>query len=205
MELHPGAFHLRAYLTLAEQTRLASRCLDLGARPAGFYSPTLQSGGRMSLQMMCLGRHWNAKTYRYEATRSDHDGLPVQELPDDLAQLARRVAAEVGMAFEPDICLVNLYPESAKLGLHQDRDESPESLAAGIPVVSLSVGDTAEFLLGGLARKDPVETLELRSGDALVFGGASRLRFHGIAAIHPHTAPAELVIEGRLSLTFRQY
>jgi DNA alkylation damage repair protein AlkB len=204
-ELHPGAFHLRAYLTLAEQARLLSRCLDLGKRPAGFYAPTVRSGGKMSLQMMCLGRHWNAKTYRYEAMRSDHDGLPVQELPEDLAQLARRVAGEVGMKLEPDICLVNLYAESAKLGLHQDHDESPESLAAGIPVVSLSVGDTAEFLLGGTARKDPVETLELRSGDALVLGGPSRLRFHGVAAIHPHTAPQELHFEGRLSLTFRQY
>jgi len=52
--------------------------------------------------MLCLGRHWNAKTYRYEATRSDHDNPPVPALPRDLAQLARRVAAEVGVQIEPD-------------------------------------------------------------------------------------------------------
>lgn len=203
--IHPGAFHLRGYLPLDRQAWLAEVCRDLGARPAGFYTPTVKTGGKMRLQMMCLGRHWNAKTYRYESTRSDHDGRPVQELPEELAQLAREVAADVGMDLVPDVCIVNLYAGTGRLGLHQDRDERPATLAAGVPVVSLSLGDAAEFLLGGLERRDPATKLILRSGDAFVLGGPSRLRFHGIAVIQPGSAPAGLGLEGRLNLTFRQF
>jgi alkylated DNA repair protein (DNA oxidative demethylase) len=89
--------------------------------------------------------------------------------------------------------------------VHQDKDESPASLAAGHPVVSLSVGDTARFLFGGLRRRDPVDTIQLESGDAFVFGGPARLRYHGVSRIAPRTAPSELGIDGRFNLTFRQY
>jgi len=91
------------------------------------------------------------------------------------------------------------------MGLHQDKDESPETLRLGIPVVSISVGDTARFLLGGLRRRDPVMRIPLASGDAFVFGGASRLRYHGVSGIDPGTAPSELAITGRYNLTFRRY
>jgi alkylated DNA repair protein (DNA oxidative demethylase) len=90
------------------------------------------------------------------------------------------------------------------MGLHQDKDEGPESIAAGLPVVSLSVGDTAQFLFGGLKRRDPVDVIALESGDAFVFGGPARLRYHGVSRISPGTAPAELALEGRFNLTFRQ-
>jgi alkylated DNA repair protein (DNA oxidative demethylase) len=91
------------------------------------------------------------------------------------------------------------------MGLHQDKDESAESIAAGHPVVSFSIGDTARFLFGGLRRRDPVEKLLLESGDAFVFGGASRLRYHGVTRILPGTAPPGLPFEGRLNLTFRKF
>jgi alkylated DNA repair protein (DNA oxidative demethylase) len=91
------------------------------------------------------------------------------------------------------------------MGLHQDKDESAESIAAGIPVVSVSIGDTARFLFGGLRRRDPVEPLPLESGDAFVFGGPARLRYHGVTRIVPGTAPPELGLAGRFNLTFRQY
>jgi DNA alkylation damage repair protein AlkB len=159
----------------------------------------------MSIKMVCLGRHWNAKTYKYESIRSDHDGLPVQELPDDLKELARSAAAEAGMTIEPDICLVNCYPEAGRLGLHQDKDERPETIESGIPVVSFSLGDSAKFMIGGTRRKDPVKTIILESGDAFVMGGASRLRYHGVSGILQGTAPKELGIQGRFNLTFRQY
>jgi len=71
--------------------------------------------------------------------------------------------------------------------------------------VSLSVGDTARFLFGGLKRRDPVESLLLESGDAFVFGGAARLRYHGVSRILPGTAPSELHLHGRFNLTFRQF
>jgi alkylated DNA repair dioxygenase AlkB len=91
------------------------------------------------------------------------------------------------------------------MGLHQDKDESPESISAGLPVVSVSVGDTARFLFGGLKRKDPVEVGWLASGDAFVFGGPARLRHHGVTRIMPNTAPPELALTGRFNLTFRRY
>jgi alkylated DNA repair dioxygenase AlkB len=91
------------------------------------------------------------------------------------------------------------------MGLHQDKDESEASLKAGLPVVSISLGDTARFLFGGLKRKEPVESRLLESGDAFVFGGAARLRYHGVSRIVPATAPPALGITGRFNLTFRQY
>jgi alkylated DNA repair dioxygenase AlkB len=91
------------------------------------------------------------------------------------------------------------------MGLHQDKDESRESLERGAPVVSLSIGDSARFLFGGLKRRDPVEKLLLDSGDAFVFGGPSRLRYHGVTRILPDSGPRHLGFEGRLNLTFRKF
>jgi DNA alkylation damage repair protein AlkB len=169
------------------------------------YVPTVRGGAKMRIQMLCLGRHWNALTYRYEDRRSDFDGLPVPPLPPDLATLAKGIAERAGFRAEPDICIMNLYTAEGRLGLHQDKDERPETIAAGIPIVSVSLGDTARFMLGGTRRKDPVQTLLLESGDAFVLGGPSRLRYHGVSRILPGTAPSELGFEGRFNLTFRQY
>jgi alkylated DNA repair protein (DNA oxidative demethylase) len=100
---------------------------------------------------------------------------PVQPLPDDLAARAQRAAAAVGMAIAPDICLMTFYPEGGALGLHQDKDERSETITAGVPIVSLSIGDSARFRIGGFKRKEPLETIVLASGDAFVLGGPSRL------------------------------
>jgi alkylated DNA repair dioxygenase AlkB len=91
------------------------------------------------------------------------------------------------------------------MGVHQDKDESARSLAAGVPVVSVSLGDTARFLFGGLRRRDPVQPVLLESGDSFVFGGPARLRYHGVSRILPNTAPPEIGLGGRFNLTFRQY
>jgi alkylated DNA repair protein (DNA oxidative demethylase) len=109
------------------------------------------------------------------------------------------------MPFNPDLCIVNFYGRDGRMGLHQDKDEGERSLAAGLPVVSMSLGDTARFQFGGLRRRDPVSVLALASGDAFVFGGPARLRYHGVARTLPHTAPPELGLDGRINLTFRQY
>ena len=204
VKIHPGAFHLPGYLTIDEQRWLVVRCREIGSGSAGFYTPTVRGGSKMRIQMVCLGRHWNALTYEYEAVRSDYDGLSAPKLPEKFAALATRVAAEVGMNIDPHVCILNSYTATGKLGLHQDRDEQPEALAAGIPIVSVSVGDTAKFLLGGTQRKDPKAVVLLQSGDAMVLGGPSRMRYHGVAAILPATAPAELKMDGRFNLTFRQ-
>ena len=90
----------------------------------------------------------------------------------------------------PDLCIMNFYEEESRMGVHQDKDESRESLDAGVPIVSVSLGDTARFVVGGLTRSEPTRPLMLRSGDVLVMGGPSRLRFHGVTRILPGTAPA---------------
>ncbi len=205
MEIGPGAFHLQRYLTVADQRALADQCRALvdGVVPA--YVPVVRGGGRMHVRMLCLGRHWNGQTYTYETTRSDFDNLPAPPLPDNLQQLARDIARSTGMTLDPDLCILNYYDAEGRMGLHQDKDESERSIAAGLPVVSVSLGDTARFLFGGLRRKEPVEPRMLESGDAFVFGGPARLRFHGVSRIIPGTAPPELDLTGRFNLTFRQY
>ena len=205
VEIYPGTIHLRAYLRIEEQQSLVQRCIEIGSQPAGFYTPGVRGGAYMRIKMVCLGKHWNARTYKYEATRSDYDGLAVQELPEELKNLAKRIASDAGMQIEPDICIMNSYTGVGKLGLHQDKDERPETIEAGIPVVSVSIGDTARFLIGGTKRKDSVKTIILESGDALVMGGPSRLRYHGVSGILAGSAPKELGIQGRFNLTFRQY
>lgn len=204
MEIYPGAYHLPRYLSTEAQGALAARCREIGSRPAGFYTPRVRNGRSMSIQMVCLGRHWNARTYTYEGNRSDYDGLQVQKLEDDLARLAMRAAADAGMEIDPDVCILNYYPETGKLGLHQDRDEQAEAIQAGIPIVSISVGDDAEFLIGGFHRSEPVIRLVLRSGDGFVMGGPSRLRYHGVSRILPGTGPEGIGVKGRFNLTFRQ-
>jgi alkylated DNA repair protein (DNA oxidative demethylase) len=203
--LAPGAFHLKRYLSADSQRALAEQCRALvdGAVPA--YVPTVRGGGKMHVRMLCLGRHWNGQTYRYEPTRADFDGLPAPPLPEKFGALAREVAAAVGMTIHADLCILNYYDASGRMGLHQDKDESPESIAAGVPVVSISIGDTARFLFGGTKRRDPIAAIPLESGDAFVFGGEARLRYHGVSRIVPGTAPRELGLEGRFNLTLRQY
>ncbi len=205
MEIGPGAFHLQHYLSVADQRALVDQCRALvdGAVPA--YVPVVRGGGAMHVRMLCLGRHWNGKTYTYEARRSDFDNLPAPPLPENLQRLARDIARSTGMTLDPDLCILNYYDAGGRMGLHQDKDESERSIAAGLPIVSVSLGDTARFLFGGLRRKEPVEGRMLESGDAFVFGGPARLRFHGVSRIIPATAPPELDLTGRFNLTFRQY
>jgi alkylated DNA repair protein (DNA oxidative demethylase) len=204
-DLGPGVSWLRHYLSLNEQRELAAKCRALMDGPAGGYVPTVRGGGTMRVRMLCLGRHWNARTYTYEATRADYDHAPVAPVPEAFVALASRIAGAAGFAFTPDLCLINWYGAEGRMGLHQDKDESRTSIEAGLPVVSVSIGDTARFLFGGLRRRDPVDTLLLESGDAFVFGGAARLRYHGVTRIIPGTAPAGLGIDGRFNLTFRKY
>ena len=200
-----GTVHLPGFLDPGMQRDVAATCLALGSADAGFYTPVVRGMHPMSVRMLCLGRHWNAITYRYSDRREDVDGRPVPALPAEFADLASRAAASAGFVIAPDICIVNRYTESSRMGLHQDKDESPETIAAGTPIVSFSLGDTALFRIGGLRRRDPVETIQLKSGDAFVFGGPSRLRYHGVARILGGSAPVDLGFSGRINLTFRQF
>ena len=200
----PGAYHFPRYLDLKRQRALVDECRALldGATPA--YVPVVRGGGKMHVRMLCLGRHWNGQTYRYEPTRSDFDDRPAPPLPETFRSLAAEIAGATGMSIDADICILNYYDAGGRMGLHQDKDESPDSIAAGLPVVSISLGDTATFLFGGRRRRDAVEVIPLESGDAFVFGGPARLRYHGVSRIAPGTAPRELGLSGRFNLTLRQ-
>ena len=205
MDLPAGAVHLASHLGIDEQRVLVSECRALldGAVPG--YVPIVRGGGKMHVRMLCLGRHWNGQTYRYESTRADFDGLPAPPLPKSFKALADSIARAAGMTLDADLCILNFYDAEGRMGLHQDKDETPESIAAGCPVVSISLGDTARFLFGGLKRRDPIQSMPLESGDAFVFGGLSRLRYHGVSRIIPATAPRELQMSGRFNVTLRQF
>jgi len=200
-----GAVLLPRFLEPDEQQAVVAQCRGLLDGPIPGYVPIVRGGGKMHVRMLCLGRHWNGRTYRYEATRSDYDNLPAPALPGNFRELAARAATAAGMTIDADLCILNYYDREGRMGLHQDKDESADSIAAGIPVVSISLGDTARFLFGGTRRRDPVTALMLESGDAFVFGGPARLCYHGVTRTIPGTAPPELAVSGRFNLTLRQY
>jgi alkylated DNA repair protein (DNA oxidative demethylase) len=204
VQLDPGLHLFQAFVPVAEQRRLWTLCRTLAEGPVPMYTPTVRGGRKMSVGMLCLGRHWNALTYQYEATRSDFDGLAVPPVPSELAQLAVSAAGRAGFVMHPDLTIMNFYDRESRMGVHQDKDERRETIDQGIPIVSLSLGDTARFVVGGLSRKEPMRPLMLRSGDVVVMGGPSRLRYHGVTRIQPGTAP-EGTGPGRFNLTFRQW
>jgi alkylated DNA repair protein (DNA oxidative demethylase) len=102
-------------------------------------------------------------------------------------------------AAPPEACLINYYSATAKMGLHQDRDEATFKA----PVLSLSLGDACLFRIGGSKRNDPTRSFRLSSGDALLLGGDCRLAFHGVDRIEPGTSTL-LPEGGRINLTLRR-
>lgn len=132
--------------------------------------------------------------YRYE-TAHPVTGKPWPPIPDSLVAAWSELT---GFIYPPQACLVNYYGGRARLGLHRDEDEADFSA----PILSVSLGDTAIFRIGGLKRRDPTQSVELRSGDVLLMGGESRLRYHGIDRVLAGTS--DLLEEGgRLNLTMR--
>lgn len=161
----------------------------------------MPNGSQMSVQTVCLGWHW--MPYRYSRTADDVDGGPVADFPSWLAELGRdAVGAAYGArdeSYNPDAALINFYDASAKMGMHQDKEE--KSLA---PVVSLSIGDSCLFRFGNTEnRNKPWTDVRLESGDLFVFGGESRLAYHGVMKTYPGTSDPALGLEGRLNITLR--
>jgi len=158
-------------------------------------------GQRMSVAMTnCGTAGWISDRSGYRYAHSDPgSGRPWPPMPQALHRLAARAAATAGFgAFEPDACLINYYAPGTRLTLHQDRNERD----LGAPVVSLSLGLPATFLFGGLKRRDPTRRIELHHGDVVVWGGAQRLAFHGIAPLREGAHPA--TGRCRINLTFRR-
>ena len=158
-----------------------------------------RSGNPMSVRMTNAGPlGWvtdKERGYRYQATHPE-TGKPWPAIPQTLLDLWAALADDPHL---PEACLINYYAGAAKMGLHQDRDE--EDFTA--PVLSVSLGDTGIFRVGGKSRKDPTQKFELKSGDVFVLGGEERLAFHGIDRILPGTS--DLLEEGgRFNLTLRR-
>lgn len=155
----------------------------------------------MSVALSNCGRlGWTTDHDGYRYTPADPlSGRPWPDMPPAFAALGREAAAAAGFAgFEPDACLLNRYEPGARMSLHQDRNERDFSA----PIVSVSLGMPAVFLFGGLARSDPAARVPLFHGDVVVWGGADRLRFHGVLPLkdRPHPRLGSL----RLNLTLRK-
>ncbi|CAN7613086.1 alpha-ketoglutarate-dependent dioxygenase AlkB family protein [Bosea sp. LjRoot237] len=194
----PGVTHWPGYLDTAEQAALVAELRE-AARQAPFYTPRMPKTGKpFSVKMTnCGALGWvsDERGYRYQPLHPE-TGAAWPPIP---ARLLRAWQDLAGYPHPPEACLVNFYEPSAKMGLHQDRDEQDFDA----PVLSLSLGDTAIFRIGGTSRSGKTVSLKLASGDALAFGGEARLAYHGIDRILAGSSSL-LPQAGRINLTLRR-
>jgi len=192
MRLLPGS------LAPDQQSRLVAELRRILDR-APLYSPAMpRSGSPYSVRMSnCGPLGWlsDRSGYRYSPTHP-LTGEPWPAIPAMVLDLWHEAT---GVAYSPEACLINYYEPTAKLGLHRDQDEQ----AADAPILSISLGDTALFRLGGPERKSPTRSVRLSSGDLVVLSGPSRHWYHGVDRILPGTS--RLLTEGgRFNLTLRR-
>ena len=193
-----GLKYFRGFLDRTEQEKLVAN-LRKSVIAAPLFTPVMpRTGKAFSVRMTNMGPlGWvsDQAGYRYQANHPEH-GTPWPAIPSNILAIWNKVS---DYPHPPEACLANFYTGSAKMGLHQDRDE--EDFAA--PVVSISLGDTANFRIGGTTRGGKTKSLKLESGDVLVMGGASRLSFHGIDRVLSGTSTL-LRDGGRINLTLRR-
>ena len=198
LEIAAGVTLWRNALDREVQRELLAEVLSRAER-APFYRPRMPISGKpFSVEMTNFGPlGWisDENGYRYSETHPN-TGQPWPDIPSLLAELWTN---ETSYPASPECCLVNVYRNGARMGLHQDRDEA----ALDAPVLSVSLGDTAVFRMGGTARRTPTRSLKLQSGDVLTFGGPARLAFHGIDRVQAGTS-ALLPGGGRINLTVRR-
>jgi len=195
----PSGFRLiSGYLDPPAQDALAAAVAAVLER-APLYTPRMPGSGKpFSVRMTncgLLGWVSDEAGYRYQPTHPE-TGRPWPGIPRILLEAWQDLA---DYPHPPEACLVNFYGPATRMGLHQDRDE--EDFSA--PVLSLSLGDTCLFRVGGLRRNDPTRSIRLQSGDALVLGGEARLAFHGVDRILAGTSTV-LPQRGRINLTMRR-
>ncbi|MEU6251127.1 alpha-ketoglutarate-dependent dioxygenase AlkB [Streptomyces sp. NPDC047043] len=204
-EVAPGAVHVPDWLDAGRQRELLEACRDWARPPAGLRTVRTPGGGTMTARQVCLGWHWYP--YAYARTVADGDGAPVKPFPAWLDELGRQavtdaLGAPTSSYPDPcsyDIALINFYDGDARMGMHRDSDEKADA-----PVVSLSLGDTCVLRFGNTeTRAKPYTDVELRSGDLFVFGGPSRLAYHGVPRVYAGSGPPELGLSGRLNITLR--
>ena len=190
--------YLSEFLDRAAQEQLVE-VLRLAVETAPLFTPVMPRTGKpFSVRMTNLGSlGWvsDKQGYRYQPTHPD-TGVAWPAMPASLLDVWAKVS---DYPHAPQACLVNFYVEGAKMGLHQDRDEDDFTA----PVVSISLGDTALFRIGGTSRGGKTQSLKLASGDVLVLEGESRLAFHGIDRVMTGTSTL-LKDGGRINLTMRR-
>jgi alkylated DNA repair protein (DNA oxidative demethylase) len=198
LDILPGVQLWPDCLDIATQKSLIAEIFHL-TQTAPFYRPLMPKSGKpFSVQETNLGSlGWisDASGYRYEKLHPE-TREPWPAIPALLLELWATLTAYPA---QPECCLVNLYRDGARMGLHQDRDED----ALDAPVLSVSLGDDALFRIGGTSRRGSTKSMKLRSGDVVVFGGPARLAFHGIDRVMPGTS-ALVPGGGRLNLTLRR-
>lgn len=197
--LPKGVRHIPRHLDGDAQAALLADIRRVAAA-APLFTPVMpKTGKEMSVRMTnCGPLGWvtdQQRGYRYQKTHPV-TGAPWPTIPESLLALWEDVS---GFDKPPEACLVNFYAETAKMGLHQDRDEQDFSA----PVLSVSLGDSCLFRVGGTKREDRTVSFRLDSGDVLLLGGESRLCFHGVDRIYPSTS-ALLKDGGRINLTLRR-
>lgn len=194
----PGIDHYPGFLDRAAQEALRDALREV-LRAAPLFQPRMpRTGKAFSVRMTnCGPLGWvsDIDGYRYQPNHPE-TGSPWPPMPDIVRQAWTSLAPGAPPA---DACLVNFYDSAARMGLHQDRDE--EDLEA--PVVSLSLGDSCLFRVGGTERKAPTRSFRLHSGDAVTLGGPARLAFHGVDRILPGSSTL-LAAGGRINLTLRR-
>ncbi|WP_312175132.1 DNA oxidative demethylase AlkB [Pseudescherichia sp.] len=197
--LAAGATILRRFALADADALLAD--INAVASQSPFRQMITPGGYTMSVAMTNCGRlGWttDARGYRY-APDDPLTGQPWPAMPPAFAALCQQASTAAGYSdFQPDACLINRYLPGAKLSLHQDKDE-PDLRA---PIVSVSLGLPAVFQFGGSRRSDPLKRLLLEHGDVVVWGGPSRLFYHGVQPLKPGQHPA--TGECRYNLTFRR-
>jgi alkylated DNA repair protein (DNA oxidative demethylase) len=198
-EIADGAVLLRGFVKPIESELIEAVRAIVAQSP--FRRMTTPGGHQMSVAMTnCGARGWitDHTGYRYDPIDPKTEA-PWPAMPPLLRDLARRAAEQGGFAgFAPDACLVNRYEPGTRLSLHQDKDE----LDYSAPIVSVSLGLPATFLFGGLARGDKPRRFRLVHGDVVVWGGPSRLAYHGVAPLADGEHP--LLGRKRINLTFRR-
>ena len=199
LKLCPGAFLLREFARPLERVLIAGIEEVLAAAPLRrMHTP---GGQQMSVAMTnCGAAGWvtDRRGYRYQESDPE-SGHAWPRMPCAFAELAHAAAGSVAFGgFDPDACLINCYVPGSRMSLHQDRDERDFRE----PIVSVSLGLPAVFLLGGSTRSAKAQRVELMHGDVLVWGGPARLRFHGVLPIQE--GRHETLGAMRINLTFRK-
>lgn len=206
-ELSPGAVHIPDWLSGDQQRELVALCRHWARGRHRLEHQMLAGGGVMSVRSAVLGRSWERPWHARGG--EPQDGSDRELLPEPLPELSVRAIETAYGTGAPELeiyrattALINFYDDRARMGMHQDLDESGPD-----PIVSLSLGDTCTFRFGNpQTRGRPYQDIELRSGDLLVFGRQSRWAFHGVPAIRKGTGDPGLGMRGggRLNITVRR-